>query len=186
STLEENRDKLYHHKYAPADPGSINPGDRLFIMSLEKEGRVEHVDFSKKEAILLLGSSIRTTHKFDDLYRAIGMGTGNTGRVEKNVKKKPGPSVQRKEGIPQVLQTSFNTVDIRGKRVDEGIETMERDFDRMIRAGIDTAVVIHGHGTGAMKSAVRQHLRQCPYADDFRPGESGEGGDGVTIIRLGI
>ena len=54
----------------------------------------------------------------------------------------------------------------------------------MVRAGIDTAVVIHGHGTGAMKEAVRANLRHSLYAAGQRPGESGEGGDGVTIVRL--
>ena len=69
-------------------------------------------------------------------------------------------------------------------RVEEGLRVMEQDFDRMVRGGIDTAVVIHGHGTGAMKEAVRQNLRNSLYADGFRPGDSGEGGDGVTIVRL--
>jgi DNA mismatch repair protein MutS2 len=61
---------------------------------------------------------------------------------------------------------------------------MERDFDRMVRGGIDFAVVIHGHGTGAMKEAVRDNLKKGLYASGFRPGGQGEGGDGVTVVRL--
>ncbi|MBN2077727.1 MAG: Smr/MutS family protein [Spirochaetes bacterium] len=187
SALEGGREKLYLHRYRPAEPESIRPGDRLFIMSLEKEGTVERVDPAKNEAVLLLGSSMRTTRGFDDLYRPHG---APAAPVPRKVKKRTGirteAPAQNDGEIPPALQTSFNTIDLRGKRVDEGIDAMERDFDRMIRGGIDTAVVIHGHGTGAMKSAVRSHLTRCRYAGAFRPGKEGEGGDGVTIVRLDI
>jgi DNA mismatch repair protein MutS2 len=63
---------------------------------------------------------------------------------------------------------------------------MESGFDRMIREGIDTAIVIHGHGTGALREAVRNSLGNSLYADDFRPGEYGEGSDGVTVVRLRV
>lgn len=187
SALEGGREKLYLHRYRPAEPESIRPGDRLFIMSLEKEGTVERVDPAKNEAVLLLGSSMRTTRGFDDLYRshdAPAAPAPRKGRKRTGVRTEA--PAQEDGEIPPALQTSFNTIDLRGKRVDEGIDLMERDFDRMIRGGIDTAVVIHGHGTGAMKSAVRSHLAQCRYAGAFRPGKEGEGGDGVTIVRLDI
>ena len=44
--------------------------------------------------------------------------------------------------------------------------------------------VIHGHGTGALKSAVRDFLSTSPYVAKYRPGEDTEGGDGVSIIDL--
>jgi DNA mismatch repair protein MutS2 len=54
----------------------------------------------------------------------------------------------------------------------------------MVRAGIRAAVIIHGHGTGALREAVRSALRYSTYVRDYRPGEQGEGGDGVTIAML--
>jgi DNA mismatch repair protein MutS2 len=61
---------------------------------------------------------------------------------------------------------------------------MERDLDRMVRSGIHSAVIIHGHGTGALKEAVRAQLGHSSYVSDFRSGEYGEGGDGVSIAIL--
>ncbi len=186
SALEKGREKRYLHRYRPAEPESIRPGDRLFIMSLEKEGTVERVDTAAGEAALLLGSSIRTTRGFGDLYRPLKAPAPPPRAKSRRRAGVREPSAPADGEIPPALQTSYNTVDLRGMRVDEGIDAMERDFDRMIRGGIDTAVVIHGHGTGAMKSAVRSHLPGCRYAAAFRPGKDGEGGDGVTIVRLGI
>jgi DNA mismatch repair protein MutS2 len=44
--------------------------------------------------------------------------------------------------------------------------------------------VIHGHGTGKLKTGLREHLRDSPYVAAYRPGEAGEGRDGVTIVAL--
>ena len=57
-------------------------------------------------------------------------------------------------------------------------------LDRMDRQGIKTVIIIHGHGTGAMKQAVREALKMSIYVRDFRPGEMGEGGDGVSVTSL--
>ena len=44
--------------------------------------------------------------------------------------------------------------------------------------------LIHGHGTGRLKTAIRDYLRESPYVASFRSGERAEGGDGVTIVKL--
>ena len=46
------------------------------------------------------------------------------------------------------------------------------------------ALIVHGHGTGALKQAIRDYLASSPYIRMFRPGETHEGGDGVTVVEL--
>ena len=82
-------------------------------------------------------------------------------------------------------QTSDNTVDLRGMRVDEALERMELFLDSLYRASVHGAYIIHGHGTGALKRAVRELLPTSRYVRKYRAGERGEGGDGVTVAFLG-
>jgi DNA mismatch repair protein MutS2 len=86
--------------------------------------------------------------------------------------------------VPVTIQTAHNTIDLRGKRVDEALIFMENELDRMVRNSVFSAVIIHGHGTGAVKEAVRKCLKGSPYVVKFRAGEQSEGGDGVSIALL--
>ncbi|MCW5807352.1 MAG: Smr/MutS family protein, partial [Deltaproteobacteria bacterium] len=81
-------------------------------------------------------------------------------------------------------RTMDTTVDVRGNRVDEAVAQVDRFVDESLVAGRDTVFVIHGHGTGALRSAVRQHLAAHKGIDKFRAGEQSEGGDGVTVAFL--
>ena len=77
-----------------------------------------------------------------------------------------------------------NTLDIRGYRVEDALDTLEGWLDEASLANISPVTVIHGHGTGALKSAVRDFLSTSPYVASFRVGNNTEGGDGVSIIDL--
>jgi DNA mismatch repair protein MutS2 len=82
------------------------------------------------------------------------------------------------------IQTSENTVDLRGLRAHEAIAMAEQFLDRSLGAGRKVAFLIHGHGTGALRDGVRESLRGSKYVEKSRPGEPGEGGDGVTVVWL--
>ena len=82
------------------------------------------------------------------------------------------------------IQTSDNTCDVRGLRVDDALSMVTSFLDRGAIEGRRVAFVIHGHGTGALRDALRKELEGSPYVSRLRPGESGEGGDGVTIAWL--
>jgi len=82
------------------------------------------------------------------------------------------------------IQTSDNTVDLRGLRAHEATAMAEQFLDRTLGAGRKVAFLIHGHGTGALRDAVREALRVSHYVARMRPGEPGEGGDGVTVVWL--
>ena len=61
---------------------------------------------------------------------------------------------------------------------------LEKYLDDASLAGLATVCIIHGHGTGVLKEAVRDYLKTSPYIKKYRPGEDGEGSDGVTIADL--
>lgn len=75
-------------------------------------------------------------------------------------------------------------LDIRGQTAEEGILELDRFIDNALLTGIGTITVIHGKGTGALRNAIRQHLRGHKNVRSFRPGVYGEGEDGVTIAEL--
>ncbi len=76
------------------------------------------------------------------------------------------------------------SLDLRGARVEEALAMLERYLDGAARANAGRVTVIHGHGSGAMRDAVRRALGEHPLVRDWRPGERGEGGDGATIVSL--
>jgi DNA mismatch repair protein MutS2 len=82
------------------------------------------------------------------------------------------------------MQTRENTCDVRGLYTDDAVPFAMTFLDRALNQGLRVAFVIHGHGTGALRDAVRRELEQSPYVARFRPGETGEGGDGVTVVWL--
>ncbi len=83
----------------------------------------------------------------------------------------------------EVQATNFRC-DVRGMRADDALMEVEQFLDRGMRSGEEAALIIHGHGTGALKQAIRDYLANSPYIRMFRPGESHEGGDGVTVVAL--
>ena len=86
--------------------------------------------------------------------------------------------------IPASLQTRANSVDVRGMRADEALRQLEAFLDQAALDGQDSIFVIHGHGTGALRRAVREYLATSPYVERFRPGGPGEGGDGVSVVSV--
>ncbi len=76
------------------------------------------------------------------------------------------------------------TCDLRGERVDEAVEQVESFLDRAYQNNTPFVYFIHGHGTGRLKAALREHFQRSPYVKSFRPGERGEGRDGVTVAVL--
>lgn len=77
-----------------------------------------------------------------------------------------------------------NTLDLRGYKVEDALDNLENYLDKASLANLACVTIIHGHGTGALKSAVRDFLSTSPYAAKFRPGEDCEGGDGVSVVDI--
>ena len=87
-------------------------------------------------------------------------------------------------GLDTPIQTTEGTCDLRGLRADDAISMAVTFLDRAINDNRRVCFLLHGHGTGALKDAVRKELKDSPYVRYFRPGSSNEGGDGVTVVWL--
>ena len=83
------------------------------------------------------------------------------------------------------VRVDSNTLDLRGQRVDEALDQVDAFVDQMLRGGERAAFVLHGHGTGALKQAVREHLRLISHISDSSPAAAEDGGDAFTVFWLG-
>ena len=77
-----------------------------------------------------------------------------------------------------------NTCDIRGLRVDDGVAMATTFLDRAVNDGQSVVFLLHGHGSGALREAVREELARSPYVARFRAGDPERGGEGITVVWL--
>jgi DNA mismatch repair protein MutS2 len=76
------------------------------------------------------------------------------------------------------------TLDLRGERVEDALERLAAYLDEALLAGLDSAAIVHGAGTGALRRAVREALAEHPRVREVRSGRREEGGDGTTVAEL--
>jgi DNA mismatch repair protein MutS2 len=91
-------------------------------------------------------------------------------------------NAQRASAQPMTLASP--SLDVRGQRAEDALRQVEQFLDRLTRAGEEAALIVHGHGTGALKRELREYLAHSPYVKSSRPGDATEGGDGVTVALL--
>jgi DNA mismatch repair protein MutS2 len=77
-------------------------------------------------------------------------------------------------------------LDIRGQTVEEALPALERYLDAAYLAGLPWVRIIHGKGTGKLRQGVRDFLRTSPVVKSQETGREGEGGDGVTVVKLAL
>jgi DNA mismatch repair protein MutS2 len=82
------------------------------------------------------------------------------------------------------LPTADNCCDLRGLTVEEARAKTESFLDKAMLKNLNSVYLIHGHGTGALKKALRNYLASSPYVRSFHPGHPHEGGDGITVVVL--
>ncbi|MDH3253498.1 MAG: Smr/MutS family protein [Acidobacteriota bacterium] len=89
-----------------------------------------------------------------------------------------------KVSTPMVEEAPARELDLRGQRVEAGLDALDSYLDRALLASMVDVRVVHGHGSGQLKQAVREALGNHPAVAKWRPGGRGEGGDGATVIVL--
>ena len=156
----------------------LKEGDEVYIIPLEKRGVLVSPPSEGKAEVEL--GAMRAVVSLEDV---IGSGSEETGDARAGKGRAPSPEIYRprkeRNGPPAEL-------DIRGSRVEEAIDKLDKYLDTMFNAGIERARVIHGKGTGALRSATRERLSVSPYVKDFFQAEDREGGDGATIVILNV
>ncbi len=174
---------------APAAPRTWQAGDRARSRKGGWEGRIASIDRNRSRAMLEAGG-MRVSVPLDDLEPAVGTlddGGGSTTRPP--TRGGTAGSVQRGAGgataIPLGRARSVaSSLDLRGARVEEALDALERYLDDASLAGLDRVTIIHGLGTGALRDAVRERASAHPLVRSFEAGGRGAGGDGATIVRL--
>ena len=179
--LERQVDRLPAPPAAPREavigPRTWRVGERARSRSGGWEGRIAALDRDGSRVTLEAGG-MKVSVPLEDLGEALTpepatsrealAGTSNVGAIR----------LARARTVPSSL-------DLRGARVEEALEALDRYLEDGSLAGLALVTVIHGLGTGALRDAVRRAAAAHPLVKSVRPGERGEGGDGATIVTLG-
>lgn len=159
----------------------LQPGVRVFVPRLGAVGEIELPPQRHRVRVRVGGLSAEVA--IAELRRVDAHGRQAATRPSTH----PAPRQARNASTapPDApIRTSGNTCDLRGMRVDEALAAVDEFLDRCLRYDEPAGFVLHGHGTGALKRAVRDHLAESPLVRDARPAEMGEGGDAFTIFWL--
>ena len=98
----------------------------------------------------------------------------------------PTAEILRRSGpVTVALHDSDRVIDLRGMTVEESIEQLEMSLDQASASQEDRIKIVHGHGTEALKKAVRTYLSRSVYVKKWKAGSPEQGGDGVTWAELG-
>jgi DNA mismatch repair protein MutS2 len=153
---------------------------RAEVVAVPHDGKVE-IRLGQMKALVPIADVLMDSH------RAARAAERERERAPES-DKPDGNQVVLIDGVPAggkaTARTIDSTIDVRGQRVDEAVSAVDRFLDESLLASRDTAFVVHGHGTGALRSAIRTHLTQHRGIEKFRAGEANEGGDGVTVAFL--
>lgn len=163
--------------YVRFDPAIHLPGRKVRVLSMDTDGELISVDARKATALVRVGTALKAQYSFDDLL-------AHPAPAPKPKQRKLESVTLDRGKAPLTVQTAENTIDLRGMRVEEALSTLDASLDAMVMRKLSACVIIHGHGTGAVKSAVRNALKYSHYVSSWRGGEPSEGADGVTIAVL--
>ena len=173
--LNEAENALGSHEELPPPPPTrpARAGDTVELVKMGTRASV--ISVNKDGSLQLQAGILKITAKQEEVRVVEDAGGGG--------KKQAVQIAQRAEHQLRSLGASPE-VDLRGMMTDEAILVLDRFLDSAVMGRLDTVTVIHGKGTGAVRKAVREHLKRSKYVRSFRPGRFGEGEDGVTVVEL--
>ena len=148
---------------AGATVARVSMGTRASVLSVNKDGTLQ-----------LQAGILKITAKQDEVRVVEG---------ETQSQKEARRIVQRAQHTLRAAAAP-SEIDLRGMMTDEAIAVLDRFLDTAMMGKLESVTIIHGKGTGAVRKAVREHLKRSRYIKSFRPGRYGEGEDGVTVAEL--
>ncbi|MBW2273579.1 MAG: Smr/MutS family protein [Deltaproteobacteria bacterium] len=164
------RDRIDWRHVAPGDPVIVPGGASGVLASLpDRRGRV--------------GVRVGSAKLVVEADRVRAAPQGGAGARPEPRQRAPQPEADG-EDEEATLTGDLLEVDLRGMRVEEALDRLAQAIDDALRRAGHGLRIIHGFGTGALRSAVREHLSASPLIENHRPGERNEGGDGVTLATL--
>jgi len=152
--------------------GPLRLGEKIHLRSIDQDAVVTALGEEEIEAQV---GRLRIRARRSDVLRK--------GEAEE---KSPTPPKSARGGIK--VSTAVDSpgveLDIRGHRVDEGLDALDRYLERAYLAGLPFVRIIHGKGTGRLRDSVREALGGNPHVARFESGGRTEGGEGVTVAHL--
>lgn len=192
---KEKSEKIARRSYARL--AELEKGFRNNLQSLEEKENYHELDWTKvniNDKVMLKELNQEVTvlslpDKSGNLFIQMGMIKTKVKQdklavLDKEMTKKTTLPNYQKETFTLKKYNVSNTLDLRGKRVEEALDELEGYLDEASLANLSPVYIIHGHGTGALKAAVRDFVSTSPYVAKSRIGEEAEGGDGVCVIDI--
>ncbi|MEG0068441.1 endonuclease MutS2 [Cetobacterium sp.] len=166
TTLQEEKAETVETKPKVARKIDYKIGDRVFVNSINQYAIVNKINLNK-ETLNIQAGILKLEVSMDDVKTVV--------------------EPKKKEYRPINTHTKTRVkseVDLRGKLVDEAIYELETYMDRALMNGYREIYVIHGKGTGALRTGVLEFLKTSRYVKEFRTGGHNEGGIGCTVVTL--
>jgi Mismatch repair ATPase (MutS family) len=158
--------------FLPAEQRDVHVGEMAEHRAFKVTGTIVSID--GKKAVLNVNGRRMTVDVKDLVPRESGVGGGES-------KKKSSSRLPAPDSLIAEVSAELNLI---GQRVDDAIDESDKFLDRSLMEGKQAVRIIHGFGTGALRKALREHLRKHPAVKSWRPGGENEGGDGATIAVL--
>lgn len=173
----------------PAAVADLVPGARVFLRRLARVAEV--VEPPSRDQVRVLAGPLKLLVPLTELELVTESGprprqptsTPSKGGVRAGRSEKSGAGHRLGAGFVPV-RTHDNTLDLRGQRVEASFDRVDAFLDHMLDGGEPVGYVLHGHGTGALKKAIREHLARSPYVGRAHPAEPDDGGDAFTVVWL--
>jgi DNA mismatch repair protein MutS2 len=150
-------------------------GEKVTVNTLNADGLVTALGESDAEVQV---GSLRIRAKLSDLQRK----SSEPSWVSEPPKMAETTTVHRS---PSKLSSPGLELDLRGQISEDALEVLDRYLEQAYLAGLPFVRIIHGKGTGVLRQVVREALRQNSHVTSFEEGGPKEGGEGVTVAKLG-